>query len=268
VVKTIDIEKIVRSVVKELMTSMNHQQHPPKQKSHLLWIVDDLLTLENYQEQLLILKQKEIAYDVLLIGDQEEQSLTTKTDHLLNGQIYTLTNDKTWDQFYNKSFKTYVIPEIDLDDSSRIVNGIKSSPLAHIFITLLMQEKEIVTSSQLTGIKQADKQTLQITQLPSYYNRLFKNNLKTLANMGVKFIKPHLIAETLGNVSKTAKSTPKVTEGSANEMTFTHKLLTAEWVESQDYLADQTLHVKKRTIISPLALDVMKEKNVTISYID
>lgn len=267
-VKTIDIEKIVKSVVKELMTSMDPQQDVTNQKGQLLWIVDDVLTLENYQDQLFTLKQNNIAYDVLLANELKEQNITTEADHLLNGQMYTLTNDQEWEQFYKKSYQTYVIPEIDLDDSSRIVNGIKSSPLAHVFITLLMQEKEIMTSSQLTGVKRIDQQTLQITQLPSYYKQLFKNNLKTLANMGVKFVEPDSIAKVLGNFSKTTKTLNKATENSTTEIVFSHKLLTAEWVELQEHLSNETLHIKKDTIVSPLAIDVMKEKNITISYTD
>ncbi|MGG4509504.1 hypothetical protein ABEP00_06540 [Heyndrickxia sporothermodurans] len=50
-------------------------------------------------------------------------------------------------------------------------------------------------------------------------------------------------------------------------VTFSKKLLTVDWLKSQQNIPNNTLYLSKGVIISPLAKDMIKEKRLTVRYV-
>lgn len=130
------------------------------------------------------------------------------------------------------------------------------------------------------GLKRADRRTLQTIALPQPYVHLYSYYKQELRMYGVEFGEQKRLAELAvrkcgkekATIAEPAASTTSQQPSAPEErgpITFENKLVSSEWVIAQLKLRRfHTLIVRRRTLISPLALDLLKDNGIAVQYAD
>lgn len=240
----------------------------------VLIVLSDRQEEEAYKDQLIDLKNKGVGYDLLFVreetakwvgGEQAEGTLPTIiSDHESKGNLSGMV----------EKYDCFVFPELDLDNAARVATGMKGTVISDIIYAALLLERSILINENITGIHRDDREAFKTVQLPAAYQKLFAQYRKDLAKLGVNWCKVNQLAATVARTVQPKHPADQQEGAESYEalaqhgLVCTKKLITVEWVEGQSNIPNDTIYVKKKTIISPLAKDYMKEKGLTITYVD
>lgn len=269
-VNEIDIREIVESVVREIIHSERAIERNHCSNNKLLIIVDERQTLHFYQNILNELNRDGFYYDVLIIDDADNlMSLSS----LNKGKVMSLAElDISIYQLVN-NYEVFVLPELQLSDAARIALGLKGTPISELVYSILLKNKKLLIGKDLSGMTQKEKDELQISELPLLYRKQYEQYCNLLEELGSQFISINNLIEmikvaTENNHCSMSSNQINDKEDIQDGYVFTKKVLTTEWINSQRNINSDKIYVRKSVIISPLAKDVLKEKGITISYLD
>ncbi|MFC7392698.1 hypothetical protein [Scopulibacillus cellulosilyticus] len=267
-----DIREMVESVAREVIQSLKaekEKQNRPK----VLFIFCDSTAHESFTDQFIKLKNNHICHDVLFLDGETSSWLGVQRIECGGaGKVIATDENAPAPIELPKEYDGIVIPEIDLDNAARVVSGLKGTIKSEIIFSALVLQKFVLIGEDSPGIKRSDRRCLKKLSLPAYYQNKFKRYVKEMKELSITFKPQDLLADSiidrlkekskvrLANASMKSKNTPS--------SVFQGKLLTADWVLSHSDFPDQELLVRKGTIISPLAKDLLKEKKLTVQYMN
>lgn len=269
----INMREMVEAITKEILQSLTQEEQ--QKAPRILYVFCDSQAHEAYADHFIQLKKHGICHDLLFLDGETSSWLGMhKIECGGAGKIIAADEYAPAPIEVPEQYAGIVIPEIDLDNAARIATGLKGTIKAEIVFAALVTGKFVVVGSDSPGLKRADRRTLQTLTLPPAYERIFQGHVEQMKELGVEFIEQKRLAErVIVKLKGKQPDQPSVnkdavqTWGGELEDTFAGKLLTADWIRSQPQLRDTTLQVKKGTIVSPLALDTMRERGVTIRYL-
>jgi hypothetical protein len=265
----VEIKQMVESIVRELFDSLEKQA---VKRLKVLYIFYDSTAHEAFTDHFIWLNNHQIDHDILFL-DGEASSWLGKCQIECGGRGKTIASDEFAPSPLEVplEYEGIVIPEIDLDNAARAALGMKGTIISEIIFSTLVQNKFVLIGDDIPGLKRADRRTLKTLTLPKPYVNLFDYYKLELQMYGVEFGPLKKLAEMV--VSKLGSgSGTKVVEAANSVKTderivYEGRLISADWVtrESKNK-AFRSLMIGKRTIISSLAKDMLKEKGITIEY--
>ncbi|TXK76710.1 hypothetical protein [Paenibacillus sp. N3.4] len=268
-----EIKQMVESIVRELFDSMKNQKiKQPK----VLYIFYDSKAHEAFTDHFIWLNNHHIDHDILFLDGEASSWLGM---HLIEcaGRGKTIASDEFAPSPLEVplEYEGIVIPEIDLDNAARAALGMKGTIISEIIFSTLVQHKFVLIGDDSSGLKRADRRTLKTLTLPKPYVNLFDYYKMELQMYGVQFGPTKQLAEMAVNniqsdtrLAKADKSV-KTDEHAEDEKPIIYKgrLISADWVTREIKTTTSYLQVGKKTIISSLAKDMLKEKGITIDYV-
>ncbi|USG65542.1 hypothetical protein NDK47_26145 [Brevibacillus ruminantium] len=268
-----DIREMVASITREILQSMNEAKTEPSPR--VLYVFCDSQAHEAFADHFIQLKNHGICHDLLFLDGETSCWLGMhKIECGGAGKIIAADEYAPVPLEVPKDYDGIVIPEIDLDNAARVASGMKGTIKAEIIFSALVTGKFVLVGSDVPGIKRADRRTLATLTLPAAYEKRFHRHVQEMKELGVEFAEQKRLADRviarLNAVRKKAEGVsekPVLTPLDETEAVFTGRLLTADWVRSQPQLQGTTLQVKQGTIVSPLAVDSLRERGITLSYL-
>ncbi|XOK59116.1 hypothetical protein ACJ7K1_21415 [Paenibacillus elgii] len=283
-----EIKPMIESIVRELVQAMQAEQ---AKKPKVLYLFCDSTAHEAFTDHFILLKNSGICYDMLFLDGETSSWLGLhKIECAGPGKIIAADEYAPAPLELPLEYDGIVIPEIDVDNAARAAQGLKGTVKAEILFSALVLNKFVLIGDDIPGLKRADRRTLKTLTLPKPYVKLFERYKRELAALGAEFAPQKLLAEAVvrkcgvaqrqpvSEASARGTSSPEpvnaqvgVANGSttaADSAMFEGKLLTAEWVKRQTDTAPDVrkLILGKGTIVSPLAADLLKEKDVAVQY--
>lgn len=259
--REVELRRLVEVIVRDLLESVTNEK---KECKKVLFIFCDSSAHERYTDSLIQLKNEGIDYDFLFLDGETSGWLGLHRIESTN-----CTKVIAEDEFapapleLPKEYEVIVIPEIDLDNIARISLGLKGSMKAEIVFAALVLEKPVIIGEDVSGIKRSDKRTLKRVTLPTVYQKLFMQYKADLKKMGVTFAKQEALHEV---ILEKIMETSAILSATKKEKHFQGNVLTAGWVESH-LTRNDLLIVKKTTLITPKAKDVLLEKQIDVKYV-
>ncbi|MEH7109675.1 hypothetical protein [Bacillus sp. JJ1764] len=245
------LANLVEQITRKLL-----ENETPKKK--VLFIFCDSSAHEPFVDQLILLKSRQIDYDLLFLDGETsawlgiQQIQSTGAEQLIAADEYAKAPIEL-----PKEYDAIIVPEIDLDNAARVCHGLKGSVKAEIIFSGLVLNIPIVIGEDSPGIKRAERRTLQRLQLPLPYQRKFEKYKLELAEMGIQFSKASELYETILQLLF-----EEFKEDSAS-IFFQEKVLTLKWL-STHIRNKKTLFVKEGTTLTPLVKDYLKEKGIKL----
>ncbi|PUA36097.1 hypothetical protein C8Z91_26995 [Paenibacillus elgii] len=283
-----EIKPMIESIVRELVQAMQAEQ---AKKPKVLYLFCDSTAHEAFTDHFILLKNSGICYDMLFLDGETSSWLGLhKIECAGPGKIIAADEYAPAPLELPLEYDGIVIPEIDVDNAARAAQGLKGTVKAEILFSALVLNKFVLIGDDIPGLKRADRRTLKTLTLPKPYVKLFERYKRELADLGAEFAPQKLLAEAVVRKCGVAQHQPGkeaparstsspepvsaqagVANGStaaAGSTVFEGKLLTAEWVKRQTDTAPDVrkLILGKGTIVSPLAADLLKEKDVAVQY--
>jgi hypothetical protein len=264
-----EIKNMVESIVRELLDTLEKQAG---KRPKVLYIFYDSKAQEAFLDHFIWLNRHLIDHDILFL-DGEASSWLGKHQIECGGHGKTIASDEFAPSPLEVplEYEGIVIPEIDLDNAARTALGMKGTIISELIFSTLVQNKFVLIGDDIPGLKRADRRTLKTLTLPKPYIKLFDYYKMELQMYGVEFGPLKQLAEIvvnkLGSGSSTKAAEEEGTPKLDGRIVFEGKLISADWVtrESKNK-AFRSLLVGKKTIISSLAKDMLKEKGITIEY--
>lgn len=270
-----DVREMIESVVQEVIGTMKREE---KKLGKVLFVFCDSTAHESFKDLFIELDNAKIGYDCLFLDGETSSWLgMNQVESFGSGKIIASDENAPAPIELPKKYDGLIIPEIDLDNASRIASGMKGSIKAELIFSALLLEKFVLIGDENPGLKRADRRSLNKLELPAAYQRMFKAYINQMKDLGIKFVDLKKVGEELCkylNVSKlkTEKRSSENKTDTQNQVShklaFSKKLLTADWVASLGNVSNENLYLSKKTIISPLARDLIKEKNLTVKILD
>lgn len=266
-----NIKDTVESVAREVILSMKEKREKELQPK-VLFIFCDSKAHEPFQDEFIKLNQNNISYDLLFL-DGETSSWLGLHQIECSGADKVIASDEHAPVPIELplQYDGIIIPEIDLDNAARIVTGLKGTIKAEVVFSALVTNKLLLIGSDSIGLKRSDRQCLNKIELTEYYKNTYKGYMNQIKQMGIKLVPANRIVthtiekiNAMRNVDKEASVT---TKNGSQQATFQGKILTATWVESNKDKLEEKILLEKRTIISPLAQDLLKEYGTIVKYI-
>nr|WP_157317323.1 hypothetical protein [Paenibacillus anseongense] len=269
---------MVEAIVREIL---NQQAKRPK----VLYLFYDSTAHEAFTDHFIALNIHGIDHDLMFL-DGEASCWLGKHKIECAGRGQTIASDEFAPAPIEVplAYEGIVIPEIDLDSAARAALGMKGTIVSEIIFSTLVQNKFVLIGEDISGLKKADRRTLQTLTLPTPYRNLFDYYKMELQMYGVEFAPSKQLAEKA--VSKIrpeifealeAPETPVTPESSApaaptsepvsSAIVYEGKLVSAEWVQRElRNRPFRSLQIGRKTIISALAQDMLKDKGIQIEY--
>lgn len=268
----IDIHAMIKSVVKEVVNSMDLEKKA-ETRARLLFVFCDSSAHEPFSDLFIKLKNENIAYDKLFLdGDTSSWLGINQIESAGSSKVIAADANAPSPLELPKAYDGIVIPEIDLDNAARVVSGMKGSVKSEIIFSAILLNKFVLIGDNVSGIKRADRSTLNTLLLPPYYQKLFKKYKRQLGELGIQFADPKNLADTISekfSKGEASQSTNDLVKSSReNKIPSGKKLVTPDWIASQSFNLNATICLPKDVIISPLAKDLIKEKCLTIRFIE
>lgn len=268
-----EIKQMVESIVRELIGSLEKQA---AKRSKVLYIFYDSTAHEAFTDHFIWLNSHQVNHDILFL-DGEASSWLGRHQIECGGRGKTIASDEFAPSPLEVplEYEGIVIPEIDLDNAARAALGMKGTIISEIIFSTLVQNKFVLIGDDISGLKRADRRTLKTITLPKPYVNLFDYYKMELQMYGVEFGPLKLLAEmVVDKISSDSKAAEPSSSMKKDEHTedsghifYEGKLISAEWVTQESKNKSlRSLRVGKRTIISSLAYDMLKEKGITIEY--
>jgi hypothetical protein len=265
-----DIRQMIESITREILQSMktdNQQVQKPK----WLFIFCDSTAHEPFADQFIALQNHGICHDILFLDGETSSWLGM---HRIEcggaGKIIAADEYAPAPLELPKEYDGIIIPEIDLDNAARVVSGLKGTIKAEIIFSALVLGKPVLIGEDVPGIKRSDRRCLKTLSLPAPYRKVFQQHVDQMKELGVEFVLQKDLADAAIRKSKAGRLTIEggvQTEISGDQELFSEKLVTAEWVMSQADFPDRRLVLRQGTIVSPLAMDLLKEKRIAVHYV-
>lgn len=267
-----DVKELIASIAREIIGQMTSEHTPPVPK--VLYIFCDSTAHEPFLDQFIKLGNAGICHDILFL-DGETSSWLGMHRIECGGAGKLITSDEYAPAPLEvpRDYDAVIVPEIDLDNAARVAGGLKGTIKAEIIFSAVVTGKPVFVGSDVPGVKRADRRTLKVVTLPKPYQQLFASHLAAMKELGVNLLPQSELAEGVIACLKAKKHIESTTEHSGGEAStgqgaaFTGKLLTADWVKANEPFANQLLHIPKGTIVSPLALDVLREKGIMARFV-
>lgn len=279
---------MIESIVRELVQAMQAEQ---AKKPKVLYLFCDSTAHEAFTDHFILLKNSGICYDMLFLDGETSSWLGLhKIECAGPGKIIAADEYAPAPLELPLEYDGIVIPEIDVDNAARAAQGLKGTVKAEILFSALVLNKFVLIGDDIPGLKRADRRTLKTLTLPKPYVKLFERYKRELAALGAEFAPQKLLAEAVvrkcgveqrqpvSEAPARGTSSPEPVNAqagvanssaaAADSAVFEGKLLTAEWVKRQTDTAPDVrkLILGKGTIVSPLAADLLREKDVAVQY--
>lgn len=264
-----DIRQMIESITREIVQSMKTEA-PQVKKDKWLYIFCDSTAHESFEDQFIALQNNGMCHDILFLDGETSSWLGM---HRIEcggaGKIITADEYAPIPLEVPKEYEGIIIPEIDLDNAARVAAGLKGTIKAEIIFSALVVGKPVLVGEDVPGIKRADRRALKALTLPKPYQQLFSRHMGEMKELGVEFFPQKALAEAAIRKSRakrheaTGELSNRVVDSQA---AITTKLVTAEWVKSQSDFPDAGLFLQHGTIVSPLAMDLLKEKGIAVHY--
>lgn len=265
-----EIKQMVEAIVRELL---GQQAARPK----LLYLFYDSTSHEAFTDHFITLNINGIDHDLMFL-DGEASCWLGKHKIECGGRGKTIASDEFAPAPIEVplSYEGIVIPEIDLDNAARAALGMKGTIVSEIIFSALVQNKFVLIGEDISGLKRADRRTLQTLALPAPYRNLLDYYKMELQMYGVEFAPIKLLAdkavskiraETQGSTKTEAAASASPTPPASSACVYEGRLVSAEWIARE--LRDpslSTLRIGKKTMISALAQDMLKDRGITIEY--
>lgn len=274
----IEIREMIESIVREVVGEMNSEKKEKNGK--VLFVFCDSTAHESFKDHFIELDNAKIGYDSLFLDGETSSWLgMNQVESFGSGKIIASDSNSPAPIELPKEYDGVVIPEIDLDNAGRVVSGLKGSVKSEIIFSALVLNKFVLIGDDSPGIKRADRRCLNTLELTKAYKRLFKSYVRQMKDMGLEFVPMRDLAQIVGQKLLVNSRLPEVADDdrrlstnqeskNENSIVFQKRLLTANWISSQGNLRNETIFLSKNAIISPLAKDLMKERNLTVKRID
>lgn len=266
-----EIKQMVESIVRELIDSLEKQA---VKRPKVLYIFYDSTAHEAFIDHFIWLNNHQVNHDILFL-DGEVSSWLGKHQIECSGRGKTIASDEFAPSPLEVplEYEGIVIPEIDLDNAARAALGMKGTIISEIIFSTLVQNKFVLIGDDISGLKRADRRTLKTITLPKPYVNLFDYYKMELQMYGVEFGPLKRLAEMVVNKirpnAEVANSSMKKDDRTEDNghIVYEGRLISADWVTRESKSKSlRLLRVGKRTIISSLAQDMLKEKGITIEY--
>ncbi|MZQ80714.1 hypothetical protein GQF01_00905 [Paenibacillus sp. 5J-6] len=271
-----EIKQMVEAIVREMLSQ---QVKRPK----VLYLFYDSTSHEAFTDHFIALNIHGIDHDLMFL-DGEASCWLGKHKIECGGRGRTIASDEFAPAPIEVplAYEGVVIPEIDLDNAARAALGMKGTIVSEIIFSTLVQNKFVLIGEDISGLKKADRRTLQALTLPTAYRNLFDYYKMELQMYGVEFAPTKELAEKVVGKIRNEKaeadlkaelepSLPGKSEISAqptSALVYEGKLISAEWVTREiRNLSFRSLQISSQTIISALAHDMLKDRGITIEYI-
>jgi hypothetical protein len=288
----VEIKQMVEAIVREILSQ---QVKRPK----VLYLFYDSTTHEAFTDHFIALNIHGIDYDLMFL-DGEASCWLGKHKIECGGRGKTITSDEFAPAPIEVplAYDGIVIPEIDLDNAARAALGMKGTIVSEIIFSTLVQHKFVLIGEDISGLKKADRRTLQTLTLPTPYRNLFDYYKMELQMYGVEFAPSKQLAEkAVSKIYPEILQTPDAFKAEvdlelkagvdlkaevefslpwssefsmppSSTLVYEGKLVSAEWVTRElRNRSFRSLQIGKKTIISALAHDMLKDKGITIEYI-
>jgi len=263
----LDLTQTVEQLVRELLRSMPRAEDPPLQ---VLYILEDSRAADRYLDHFVTLKQAGIGHDLLLLDGATSGWLGTQCIECTGAGKCIATDEYAPAPVeLPQRYAAIAVPELDLDQASRIAHGLKGSVVSELVHAALLIHKPIFLPSDGSGISRANRRTLQVTTLPLGYDKRYRTTLRELQDVGVQLAPLNQFAEQIIAVLLPERAVRSQQQENLESSVYGGKLLTA--AEAGRLLSErkgQVLSVARGTLISPLARDVLRERKVELRFVD
>jgi hypothetical protein len=260
-----DLKAMIESIAREIVSTWKKEN---ASSPRVLFIFCDSTAHEPFADQFILLQNHGICHDLLFLDGETSSWLgMSRVECAGSGKVIAADEYAPAPLELPKEYDAIIVPEIDLDNAARVVAGLKGTIKAEVIFSALVLNKPVIIGEDVPGLKRADRRTLKTVALPPAYQKLFQRYMNELRELGIDTIPQKNIAEFVIRKLNAARRAPEHSPAPTPEetSTFTGKLLTADWVKRQNF-SENILHVRQGTILSPLALDVLKEKGIQIRY--
>lgn len=268
---------MVEAIVREILSQ---QVKRPK----VLYLFYDSTSHEAFTDHFIALNIHGIDHDLMFL-DGEASCWLGKHKIECGGRGQTIASDEFAPAPIEVplAYEGIVIPEIDLDHAARAALGMKGTIVSEIIFSTLVQNKFVLIGEDISGLKKADRRTLQALTLPTAYRNLFDYYKMELQMYGVEFapskqlaekavgkIRPEILQTTEASIAEVVveAATSELPDSPTPTLVYEGKLVSAEWVTRElRSRAFHSLQIGKKTIISALAHDMLKDRGITVEYI-
>lgn len=259
----------VEQIVRELLQQMQAAADPQVQ---VLYVLDDSRAADAFMDQFVLLGKNGVKHDVLTLDGEASGWLGRQCIESTGARACIALNESAPAPIeLPLAYDAIIIPDLDLDQATRIAMGLKGTVKSEVAIASLMLQKPLFTASDGCGIKRADRRTWQTLQLPAGYERRYQGVLQQLQELGVYTAPASQLAAQALKRLKPASPLAAIGEpdGDGSQMAYAGKLLTAE--VAMRLLRESSsgaLLVQRDTIVSPLARDVLKSHHIQLRIVD
>lgn len=291
-----DVKQLVETIVRELLEQSPLAAGVPTQKRpKTLFIFCDSRAHEAFADHFIYLGNHGIDFDLLFLDGETSAWLGLHQIEAsgVTGKVIAADEYAPAPLELPKDYDAVIVPEIDLDNAARIAAGLKGTVKAEIVFAALVLDKVVIMGEDVAGLKRADRRTLKALELPKPYRKKFVAYIEQLKELGIHFVPQKQLAEQAAVLLKgeAGQGAARVAlhdgEREANEggaakesaagstagrtrsrgtIRFEDKLLSADWVRASGVREGETVVIPARSVVSPLAYDMLKERRVSVHY--
>jgi len=263
----VDVKEMVESIVRELINALPQKAEPPK----VLFVFCDSSAHEAFSDQFIALANRGVCYDLLCLDGEASGWLgMSRIECGGAGKLIAADEYAPAPIELPKEYDGVVIPELDLDNASRIALGLKGTIKAEIVFSALVLGKFVIVGEDAPGIKRADRRCLKTLTLPPPLQRRFQQQLAELRELGVEVTpQKELAAAVLRKLQNRVDAAGRAAALPGDEpavVEFTGKLLHADWLLNRPHLAGKQVLLPPGAIITPMARDVLQEKGMSVQH--
>jgi hypothetical protein len=263
-----EMKQLVESIVREVVQNVGAGLQTRKPK--ILYIFADSVSHQAYTDHYIQLHNAGIVHDLMFL-DGETAAWLGK--HRIEsggpGKVIAVDEFAPAPIEVPLDYCGIIIPEIDLDTMSRVSLGLKGTVLSEVILAALMLEKLVLIGEDTSGLTRADRVTLKLLAMPKPFANLFSYYKKELTMYGAQFGQRSKLAELAIRSCKKEETIPAANHHAGapnNTIYYTGGLLSAEAVTQFSKQGIEKLSLSADTILSPLAIDMLRENRISIQY--
>lgn len=283
-----EIKQLVETIVRELAGQWQAGGEPAKAANppKVLYVFEDSTAHEAYTDHFILLREHGIAHDRMLLDGTVSAWLG---NHRIEcggpGKVIAVDEFAPAPVEVPLAYDGIVVPEPDLDTIGRAALGIRGTVLSDVLFAALVAGKFVLVGEDGSGLKRADRRTLNKLALPGPMLQLYREHQRKLAALGATFGPKadlaKLAAELCGAGARRKLEPEREALGldrperagvdrHRSDVRYEGKLVSADWVERQFKVKQDGLRLTLRmgTLVSPLAKDLLKAKGVVVQYAD
>ncbi|OPA80274.1 hypothetical protein BVG16_05940 [Paenibacillus selenitireducens] len=260
-----DLTQTVERLVRELLRSIPTDVMPSPQ---VLYVLDDSQAADRYLDHFVVLKQAGIRYDLLVLDGENAGWLGKQCIESTGaGNCIAMDEQAPSPTELPQSYAAIIVPELDLDQASRILHGILGSVESELVQAGLILGKPVFTRIDGSGMTQANRRTLQVTGLPPAYERRYRATIQQLQELGMHIASFQELPYQV--VTAVLPGQPEHSMSSPASTVFSARLLTAsDAARILQSNRDRVVTVARGTLISPLARDVIRDQRAELRIVD